>query len=141
MTRGRPGPPVHAGRRWGPRTLRRTWLDTFDSRLHRAGLSLEYVTGPRPAELVLATAAGEMVRQPAGRLTWPALIQDLPPGRVTAVIRPVAGIRALLAEARAISTVQDLRVLNPDTKTIAWIRADRTTVNHPAAAQLPARSR
>ena len=122
-----------------PRTVRRTWLDTFDSRLHRAGLTLEYVTGPRPAELVLASGAGEMVRQPAGRLTWPALIQDLPPGPVTAVIRPVAGIRALLAEARATSTVQDLRVLNPDTKTIAWIRADRTTVNHPAAAQLPAR--
>ena len=122
-----------------PRTLRRTWLDTFDWRLHRAGLTLEYVTGPRPAELVLATAAGEMVRQPAGRLTWPALVQDLPPGPVTAVIRPVAGIRALLATARATSAVQDLRVLNPDTKTIAWIRADRTTVNHPAAAELPAR--
>ena len=37
-----------------PRTVRRTWLDTFDWRLHRAGLTLEYVTGPRPAELVLA---------------------------------------------------------------------------------------
>ena len=66
-------------------------------------------------------------------------MQDLPPGPVTAVIRPVAGIRALLATARATSAVQDLRVLNPDTKTVAWIRADRTTVSHPAAAQLPAR--
>ena len=27
------------------RTLRRTWLDTFDWRLHRAGLTLECVTG------------------------------------------------------------------------------------------------
>ncbi len=121
-----------------PRTLRRTWLDTFDWRLHRAGLTLEYVTGPRPAELVLATAAGQ-VSQPAGRLTWPALVQDLPPGPVIAVIRPVVGIRALLATARATSAVRDLRVLNPDTKTVAWIRADRTTVNHPAAAELPAR--
>jgi CHAD domain-containing protein len=122
-----------------PRTLHRTWLDTFDWRLHRAGLTLEYVTGPRPAELVLATAAGDLVRQPAGRLSWPALVQDLPPGPVTAVIRPVAGIRALLATVRATSAVQDLRVLNPDTKTVAWIRADRTTVSHPAAAELPAR--
>ena len=55
------------------------------------------------------------------------------------MIRPVAGIRALLAAARATSVVQDLRVLNPDTKTIAWIRADRTTVNQPAAAELPPR--
>jgi CHAD domain-containing protein len=122
-----------------PRTLRRTWLDTFDWRLHRAGFTLEYVTGPRPAELVLSTAAGDLVSQPAGRLTWPAMVADLPPGPVTAVIRPVAGIRALLATARATSAVQDLRVLNPDTKTVAWIRADRTTVSHPAAAQLPAR--
>ena len=122
-----------------PRTLRRTWLDTFDWRLHRAGLTLEYVTGPRPAELVLASAAGDLASQPAGRLAWPALVQNLPPGPVTAVIRPVAGIRALLAVARATSAVQDLRVLNPDAKTVAWIRADRTTVSHPAAAQLPAR--
>jgi CHAD domain-containing protein len=122
-----------------PRTVRRTWLDTFDWRLHRAGLTLEYLTGPRPAELVLSTAAGDLVSQPAGRLTWPALAEDLPPGPVTAVIAPLAGIRALLAAARATSAVQDLRVLNADTKTVAWIRADRTTVDHPAAAQLPAR--
>ena len=122
-----------------PRTMRRTWLDTFDWRLHRAGLTLEYVTGPRPAELVLASAAGDLVSQPAGRLSWPALMQDLPPGPVTAVIGPVAGIRALLAIARATSAIQDLRVLNPDAKTIAWIRMDRTTVSQPAAARLPAR--
>ena len=122
-----------------PRTVRRTWLDTFDWRLHRAGLTLEYLTGSRPAELVLATASGDRVSQPAGRLTWPAMAGDLPPGPVTAVISPVAGIRALLAAARATSAVQDLRVLNADTKTIAWIRADRTTVSHPAEAQLPAR--
>ena len=121
------------------RTLRRTWLDTFDWRLHRAGLTLEYVSGPRPAELVLASAAGDLVRQPAGRLAWPALVPDLPPGPVTEAIGPVAGIRALLAVARATSAIQDLRVLNPDAKTVAWVRADRTTVSRPAAAQLPAR--
>ena len=31
-----------------PRTVRRAWLDTFDWRLHRAGLTLEYVTGRGP---------------------------------------------------------------------------------------------
>ena len=121
------------------RTVRRTWLDTFDWRLHRAGLTLEYLTGPRPAQLVLATASGDRLSQAAGRLTWPALAPDLPPGPVTAVVGPVIGIRALLAVARATSAVQDLRVLNADTKTIAWIRADRTTVSHPAEALLPPR--
>ena len=56
------------------RTLRRTWLDTFDWRLHRAGLTLEYVTGPRPAELVLASAAGASKPAP----------QDLP-GRSSSI--------------------------------------------------------
>jgi CHAD domain-containing protein len=121
------------------RTLRRTWLDTFDWRLHRAGLTLEYVSGPRPAELVLASAAGDLARQPAGRLAWPAQVPDLPAGPVTEAIRPVAGIRALLPVARATSAIQDLRVLNPDAKTVAWVRADRTAVSRPAAAQLPAR--
>jgi CHAD domain-containing protein len=133
------GPRFTLGAASRSRTVRRTWLDTFDWRLHRAGLTLEYLTGPRPAELVLATASGDRLSQAAGRLTWPALAGDLPAGPVTAVIGPVIGIRALLAVARATSAVQDLRVLNADTKTIAWIRADRTTVNHPAEAPLPPR--
>src|ERR1700735_1837674 len=32
---------------------RRTWLDTFDWRLHRAGLTLEYAGRPRGGELLL----------------------------------------------------------------------------------------
>ena len=51
----------------------------------------------------------------------------------------MAGIRALLPAARAVSTVQELRVLNEDTKTIAWLSVDRTAVSYPEAAQLPAR--
>ena len=31
------------------RTLRRTWLDTYDWRLYRAGLTLECVAGRGPA--------------------------------------------------------------------------------------------
>ena len=50
------------------RTVRRTWLDTFDWRLHRAGFTLEYVTGRRPAELVLPPArrATRSASRPAG---------------------------------------------------------------------------
>ena len=33
---------------------RRTWLDTFDWRLYRAGLTLEYVGRPRGGELLLS---------------------------------------------------------------------------------------
>ena len=43
------------------RTRRRTWLDTFDWRLYRAGLTLESVTGRGPAELGLSGLAGERI--------------------------------------------------------------------------------
>src|ERR1700735_695218 len=36
-----------------PAACRRTWLDTFDWRLHRAGLTLEYAGRPRGGELLL----------------------------------------------------------------------------------------
>jgi CHAD domain-containing protein len=121
------------------RTMRRTWLDTFDWRLHRAGLTLEHVTGARPGELVLTGPGGEIITQRASRLTWPALGLALPAGPVGDRLRAVAGIRALLPAARAASAVRDLRVLNADTKTVAWVELDRTTVSYPAAAQLPAR--
>ena len=64
------------------RSVRRAWLDTFDWRLHRAGFTLEYVTGRRPAELVLTGPAGDVVTQRASRLSWPALAGDLPAGPV-----------------------------------------------------------
>ncbi|HEY9242280.1 MAG TPA: hypothetical protein VIP48_09880, partial [Streptosporangiaceae bacterium] len=121
------------------RTVRRVWLDTFDWRLHRAALTLEYVTGRRPAELVLTGPADGPVTQPAGRLSWPALAGDLPAGPVRDRLSAAAGIRALLPAARAVSTVEELRVLNEDAKTIAWLTVDRTAVSYPAPAQLPAR--
>jgi CHAD domain-containing protein len=121
------------------RTVRRAWLDTFDWRLHRAGFTLEYVTGGRPAELVLTGPAGDVVTQRASRLSWPALAGDLPAGPVRDRLCATAGIRALLPAARAASTVRRLRVLNEDAKTVAWLTVDNTAVSYPEAAQLPPR--
>jgi CHAD domain-containing protein len=42
-------------------TLRRTWLDTFDWRLFRAGLTLELLVGRGTSELVLTGRDGELV--------------------------------------------------------------------------------
>ena len=49
------------------RTLRRTWLDTFDWRLYRAGLTLEHITGPGTAELVLTGRDGELAAAESAR--------------------------------------------------------------------------
>jgi len=50
------------------RTVRRTWLDTFDWRLFRAGLTLELAADRGAAELVLTGRDGELVAiEQAGR--------------------------------------------------------------------------
>src|SRR5215469_7063383 len=52
---------------------RRTWFDTFDWRLYRAGLSLEYVTAHRAGSLVLTRtrADGSPNRDASGRAVQP----------------------------------------------------------------------
>lgn len=121
------------------RSVRRLWLDTFDWRLHRAGLVLEQASCAGTSEIVLAGPDGDRLSEPAGRVRWPAVTGALAPGAVRDRLAPVTGIRALLPLAQARSSVRDLRVLNDDSKTVAWLRVDQTAVARPAAAQLPPR--
>jgi CHAD domain-containing protein len=104
-----------------PRTVRLTWLDTFDWRLHQAGLTLELSAGSRVSDYTLTANDGEQLTARARGLRWPALADALPPGPLRARLRPVTEMRALMPTARASATVRQLRVLNADEKTIAWL--------------------
>jgi CHAD domain-containing protein len=128
---------VVPGRR--SRTLRRTWLDTFDWRLHRAGLTLEHRTGRGPAELVLTGAGGERITAAADGTRWPALARDLPGGPLRDRLDRVTSVRALLPAARAASTVSEFRLRNADDKTVAWLTVDHMLADRPASADLPTR--
>jgi CHAD domain-containing protein len=126
------------------RTVRRAWLDTFDWRLYRAGLTLELTSGRGTTELVLTGRDGAVVAAqqagPAGvRPKWPGLLDVLPVGPLRERLRPVVGVRALLPVARATSTVHGLRVLNSDEKTVARVTVDRMAVSSPAKTTLPPR--
>lgn len=126
----------------GPaRRIRRTWLDTFDWRLYRAGLSLEQQTNGSGSDLVLTGRDGERLAvQPVppanGRpgVSWPTLVSGLPAGPLRELVEPVAGIRALAPVARAESRVRQQRVLNADAKTVARLAVDRMSVTYPARA-------
>ncbi len=124
-------------------TCRRTWLDTFDWRLYRAGLTLEQVTAQGRVELTLTGRDGEVLaseRLPAGgKVSWPSLLTALPPGPLRELLEPVAGVRALSPVARAASRVAELRALNADAKTIARLAIDRMSVTYPARGVAPAR--
>jgi CHAD domain-containing protein len=128
------------------RRVRRTWLDSFDWRLYRAGLSLEQVGNGATTVLVLAGRDGEPLaahplppRGQPGALRWPSLLSALPPGPLRALLEPVVGIRALAPVARAVSEVSQQRVLNSDDKTVARVSVDAMSVSYPAHARAPAR--
>jgi CHAD domain-containing protein len=124
-------------------TCRRTWLDTFDWRLYRAGLTLEQVAAHGRIELTLTGRDGEVLASErldeGSKMSWPCLLTALPPGPLRELLEPVAGVRALSPVARAASRLAELRALNDDAKTIARLAVDRMSVTFPARGTAPAR--
>jgi CHAD domain-containing protein len=108
---------------------RRTWLDTFDWRLYRAGLMLEFEQARRGGRLLLSWVDGTpQAEQPV--TGWPPRrpALDLPPGPVRDRIMVLISPRALLPIVRAVSTASAARLLNDDGKTVARLVADHITV-------------
>jgi CHAD domain-containing protein len=122
-----------------PRTLRQTWLDTFDWRLYQAGFTFEHRTGSRLSDYLLSSGEGEPLTVAASSIRWPALAGALPAGPLRDRLAGLAWVRALLPVARATSTMRQLRVLNDDLKTIALLTVTQLAVPGPAPAPLPAR--
>jgi len=110
----------------------RTWLDTFDWRLNRAGLVLEYQRAKRVGRLLLSRDGVPLAEQPV--TGWqprrPHLAEDLPAGPVRDQILKLVSPRALLPVARAAGTVSVTRLLNADGKTVARLIVDRSTASH-----------
>src|ERR1700691_3196883 len=90
----------------GPeKAVSHTWLDTFDWRLHSAGISLEYVDG------------GPLIIQfPDG-----ARVHDLPAGLLRDALAPIVVPRALLPVVTVRCAARESRVLNADEKTVARV--------------------
>jgi CHAD domain-containing protein len=130
---GRPG--KHVGFVAEPAsTVRRTWLDTFDWRLNRAGFTLQRVERSRAsATLRLALATGDDVLTVAAplhaetpRVAYP-LDAVVPAGPMRSLLEPVVEMRALQPVATQRFVVRSYRVLNDDEKTVA-----RVVIEHPA---------
>ena len=129
----------------GGGSQRRTWLDTFDWRLYRAGLCLEYVTAHRSGELVLSGtngqlseasrngaggAGGHQLSQPVAgwRATRPCLWYNLPDGPVTDQVAGLVEPRALLPAVTVASSTAVTRLLNSDGKTVARLLIERPVI-------------
>jgi CHAD domain-containing protein len=113
-------------------THRTTWLDTFDWRLYKAGLSLRYVPARRGGELRLSDRATEILQPVA---SWqPArahLFSDLPDGPVTGRIGPLIAPRALLPMAATTAETSSYRLLNEDSKTVVRLLLERQRLAGP----------
>ena len=132
----------------GRGTHRRTWLDTFDWRLYKAGLTLQFEQARRGGRLLLSKADG--TAQAEQLLTRgprrPGLAEDLPDGPVRDRILVLTSPRALLPIVKAVSSVSVARLLNADGKTVARLITERVTVTAPTrntaadiTAELPPR--
>lgn len=122
------------------RRARQVWLDTFDGRLHAAGLTLRQVAGAGSGELVLSTPEGaDVACEPLRAPRWPGLLDVIPAGRLRDRLDPVVEVRALLPLARAEGTLTELRVLNRRQKTVAHITVDAASLVRPVPGVLPTR--
>jgi CHAD domain-containing protein len=112
----------------GPR--RYTWLDTFDWRLNRAGLVLEYEHKSSGGRLLLSRGDAAQAEQPVAgwRSGRPRLAADLPAGPVKDQILKLVSPRALLPMATAAGRISVTRLLNADGKTVARLIVDHETV-------------
>src|SRR5215469_6584629 len=111
---------------------RRTWFDTFDWRLYKAGLTLEYLAAHRGGELRLTGDATQTTAvQPV--TGWQAFrphqLSDVPDGPIATSISGVVAPRALLPEVTVSGSTAAYRLLNEDGKTVA-----RLLFEHPAVA-------
>ncbi|HTU76411.1 MAG TPA: CHAD domain-containing protein [Trebonia sp.] len=114
-----------------PGGTRRTWFDTFDWRLYRAGLSLEYVATRRAGELVVTgTDGNRAVAGPASswRATRSYHASDLPDGPATRRIAGLIAPRALLPMVTVSTAGTVARLLNADGKTVARVLVERPAV-------------
>jgi CHAD domain-containing protein len=100
----------------------RTYYDTFDGRLHAAGLVLVHGDG----RLALADADSYVELAAVERPDSPerVLASELPRGRLRGQLEPVAEQRALTPVARVRSRVRRLRVLDGHAKTVARLVLD-----------------
>ena len=123
--------PEHGGASAPGGGRRTTWLDTFDWRLHKAGLALEYVPGRGGSELRLSgTGADQDATQlvTGWQASRPHLLAELAGGPVGIRIAGLIAPRALIPVVSTSTAPAVYRLLNEDSKTVARLLIDRPSV-------------
>jgi CHAD domain-containing protein len=119
----------------GSGVRRTTWLDTFDWRLYKAGMTLEYVPARGGSELRLAGAGvdpdpGRAATQlvTGWQASRPHLLAALAGGPVGTRVAGLVAPRALIPVVATSTVTAVYRLLNEDSKTVARLLIDRPSV-------------
>jgi len=108
----------------GVRQITRIYLDSFDWRLYQAGGLLEEREEAGERILVWRDCSGSQALDAMLVSKTPGPIGDLPPGPLRERLAPLLDMRTLLPLARAMSSVETLRVLDDEEKTVVRIELE-----------------
>jgi CHAD domain-containing protein len=117
----------------------RTYYDTFDGRLHAAGLRFAEDAGG----FVALNGGGEVAHAPARRRVAGRSIfaAELPAGPLRELVAPVVEMRALTPLVRIRSAQRTLRVLDDEEKTVVRLVLEEPELVPPDGASRPLESR
>jgi CHAD domain-containing protein len=107
------------------RRLERTFLETFDWRMHDAKAIIEHALDAQRGELLWRQRKSGKVLHRIGLSKTPGFVRDLPDGAFRKQLDGVLAMRALLPIVRVESTRQTLRVLGAEEKTVVRLELER----------------
>ncbi len=121
-----------------PATARRTWLDSVDRRLYRAGMALTATAGTAGGAetLELSDADGATVTAGPDTAGWPRLLGGLP-AELRPRLEPVLGVRALLPMVQVAGSSVAGRLLDAEGKTVLRLVYERPATIAGSRARLP----
>jgi len=119
--------------------VERTFWDTFDGRIHGAGLAL--IDSAAGLALVDATTYAEAARGKRPGRARRLLVDDLPAGELRERLAPLLQMRAATPIARVRSRLLGVSVLDDEGKTVARLRVEEATARLDGDASAPLRPR
>ncbi len=118
-----------------PARNERTFLDTFDWRVHEAGWSLHHTRDRIGRRLALHDRASGRMRVSAVAETAPRFTADLPTGPLHRALAPVLDVRTLLPLATVRTESTTVRILDTETKTVLRVVVDHDAIADPAVPE------
>jgi CHAD domain-containing protein len=124
------------------RAVDQRFYDTFDGRLHGAGLTLTFETGRPSGRLSLTDAAGQVrsVEEQA-KARRVLFCPDLPPGSMRDALGPIVENRALTPLARVRGRLHPLAVVDDERKTVVRLVVQEAALAGPGRSSTPLESR